>query len=132
MNPDPIRETDPETNPMNDPQCNNTGRARHAVLRRRLGGALAAGVVIATGLTVVSCGGSDAKSATILDTEKVERAIERSVSVQRGKTARVSCPAGVHQKKGLVFSCTATVKRANTRFVVTQQDGAGRVRYVAR
>ena len=24
----------------------------------------------------------------------------------------VSCPSGVHQKKGLVFSCTATVKRA--------------------
>jgi hypothetical protein len=38
----------------------------------------------------------------------------------------------VHQKKGLTFSCTATVKRVNTQFVVTQQNGAGRVRYAAR
>jgi hypothetical protein len=97
-----------------------------------MGRLLAAGALIAASLTVAACGKEDAKAVTILNTEKVERAIERSVTAQRGKTARVSCPSGVHQKKGLTFSCTATVKRVDTRFVVTQLDGAGRVRYAAR
>jgi hypothetical protein len=86
---------------------------------------------VAASLTVVACGKTETKTATILNTEKVERAIEHSVSVQRGKTATVSCPSGVLQKKGLVFSCTALVKKDSTQFVVTQQDGAGQVRYVA-
>ena len=98
----------------------------------RRGRAVAVGGLIAASLFVVACGKQETKTATILNTEKVERAIERSVLVQRGKTASVSCPSGVHQKKGLVFSCTALVKKASTQFVVTQQDGAGRVRYVAR
>jgi len=99
---------------------------------RRLGRAAAAGLLVAASLTVVACGKTETKTATILNTEKVERAIERSVAAQRGKTASVSCPSGVHQKKGLVFSCTALVKKVSTRFVVTQQDAAGQVRYVAR
>ena len=99
---------------------------------RNLGRSVAAGLLIAASFTAVACGKEDAKTATILNTEKVERAIEHSVSAQRGKNARVSCPSGVHQKKGLAFSCTATVKKVNTQFVVTQQDGAGRVRYAAR
>jgi hypothetical protein len=99
---------------------------------RRLGRAAAAGLLVAASLTVVACGSTETTTATILNTEKVERAIEHSVSVQRNKTATVSCPSGVLQKKGLVFSCTALVKKVSTRFVVTQQDGAGRVRYVAR
>jgi hypothetical protein len=32
----------------------------------------------------------------------------------------------------LLFSCTAVVGRNSTRFVVTQLDGSGRVRYEAR
>ena len=39
--------------------------------------------------------------------------------------------SGVHQKKGLTFACTAVVGRASTRFVVTQLDDTGRVRYEA-
>jgi hypothetical protein len=93
---------------------------------------MAAGLIVVASLTVVACGKAETTAATILNTEKVERAIEHSVAVQRSKTATVSCPSGVHQKKGLVFSCTALVKNASTQFVVTQQDGAGRVRYVAR
>jgi hypothetical protein len=83
-------------------------------------------------LAAAGCGRSDDGSPTILNTEKVERAIEQSVALQRGKTAHVSCPSGVHQKKGLVFRCAAVVKRDSTQFVVTQQDGAGRVHYEAR
>lgn len=91
----------------------------------------AAAAIIAASLAVSACGKSD-EAPTILDTEKVERAIEQSISQQRGKNARVSCPAGVHQKKGLEFACTAVVKRTSTRFVVTQRDGAGQVHYEAR
>ena len=87
-------------------------------------------VVVAT-LGLTACGMSN-EPPTILDTEKVERAIEQSISVQRGKDARVSCPSGVHQKKGLEFACTAVVKRVSTPFVVTQRDDAGQVHYEAR
>ncbi len=90
---------------------------------------VAAGAVAAS-LALGACGSAD--SATILNTEKVERAIEQSSLAQRGAHAQVSCPSGIHQKKGLAFSCTALVKRASTRFVVTQLDGAGHVRYAAR
>ena len=100
-------------------------------LTQRAGRGLAAALLLASSPAVVACGKTET-AVTILNTEKVERAIENSITAQRGKTARVSCPSGVHQKKGLVFSCTATVKRTSTQFVVTQQDGAGNVRYVAR
>jgi hypothetical protein len=97
---------------------------------RSLRCSLAAGVLVAASLAVSACG--SAGSPTILDTEKVERAIEQSSLAQRGKHARVSCPSGVHQKKGLVFSCTAVVAGGSTRFVVTEMDGSGNVHYEAR
>jgi len=98
--------------------------------RRRLGRSVVAGVLVGASLAVTACGTSD--SPTILNTEKVERAIERSSLDQRRKRAQVSCPSGVHQKKGLVFSCTAVVKGGSTRFEVSQVDGSGRVHYAAR
>ena len=91
---------------------------------------LLAGALVAASLALTACGSSE--SPTILNTEKVERAIERSSLAQRGTHAQVSCPSGVHQKKGLAFSCTAVVKRDSTRFVVTELDGSGHVRYEAR
>jgi hypothetical protein len=87
-------------------------------------------VLIAASLALIACGSSG--STTILNTEKIERAIERSSLAQRGKVAQVSCPSGVHQEKDLVFSCTAAVGPSNTRFVVTQLDGSGHVHYEAR
>jgi Domain of unknown function (DUF4333) len=90
---------------------------------------LAAAILMAS-LAVAACGSSS--SPTILNTEKVERAIERSALAQRGERAAVSCPSGVHQTKGLVFACTAVVGRATTRFVVTELNGSGDVHYVAR
>ena len=97
---------------------------------RRLGRTLMTGTLVAASLVATGCGKSE--DPTILNTEKVERAIERSSLDQRKANARVSCPSGVHQKKGLAFSCTAVVKRATTRFVVTQLDDAGHVRYEGR
>jgi hypothetical protein len=105
-----------------------TSPERPAVPSRLLAWSLLAGLV-ATSLAVAACGSSG--SPTILNTEKIERAIEQSSLAQRGTKPRVSCPSGVHQKKGLVFSCTAVVKRVNTRFVVTELDGSGHVRYEA-
>ncbi len=92
--------------------------------------ALTSLAVAAAGIAIAGCG-SDA-APTILDTEKVERAIERSSLAQRGKDAQVTCPSGVHQKKAVAFSCTAVVGRTSTRFAVTQLDAAGNVHYEAR
>ncbi len=97
---------------------------------RSLGRLLVAAALVAAGLAVSACGSSE--PPTILNTEKVERAIEQSSLTQRQTRAQVSCPSGVHQQKGLAFSCTAVVKRASTRFVVTQLDRAGHVHYQAR
>jgi hypothetical protein len=106
---------------------------RAATLR---GGMLPAvlAAILALGLAVSGCGasGTPSTSATILNTHKVERAIQRSAMIQRSKHATVSCPSGVHQKQGVTFSCTATVGRSSTQFVVTQLDGSGDVHYVAR
>ncbi len=88
------------------------------------------GAVVAASFAVASCGGSN-DAPTILNTEKVERAIERSSFAQRNKRVHVSCPSGVHQKKGLVFACTASSSKGSTRFTVTEVDGAGRVHYEA-
>lgn len=99
--------------------------------RRTVGRVTAAAAIAAVGIALAACGKSD-DPPTILNTEKVERAIEQSIAEQRGKNARVSCPSGVHQKKGLEFACTAVVKRTSTRFVVTQRDDAGQVHYEAR
>ena len=89
-----------------------------------------AGLLGAAGLAFGACGASE--SPTILDTEKVERAIERSSMDQRDLRVRVSCPSGVRQAKDRAFSCTASYAGRSARFDVAQLDDAGRVRYVAR
>jgi hypothetical protein len=95
-----------------------------------LGRSLAVGVLVAGSFSLSTCG--SASAAKILNTEKVERAIEHSSLAQRGQYAQVSCPAGVHQEKGLVFSCIAVVKNVSTSFVVTELDASGHVHYAAR
>jgi len=105
--------------------------ARRPATRRRTGGRLlAAGTLVAMGLAVTACGSSE--KTTILNTEKVERAIEKSSMNQRDKKVNVSCPSGVHQKKKLEFSCTAFGKGGSTKFVVTTLDDSGRVHYEAK
>lgn len=96
---------------------------------RRLRCSLVAAALVAASLAVTACGSSE--SPTILNTEKVEQAIEESSLAQRGTDAEVSCPSGVHQQKGLEFSCTAVAEGVSTRFVVTQQDDSGQVHYEA-
>jgi hypothetical protein len=88
-------------------------------------------------LGLAACGGDDeAKTRTvrptILNTEKVERDIEQSIREQRQLSSRVSCPAGVEQKKDAKFECTATLKKGTNVFTVTQTDDKGNVTYVGR
>jgi hypothetical protein len=103
----------------------------------RIRPAIVAGALAAASLAATACGSQSLTThrtarITILNTQKVDRAIERAALVQRGKRAHVSCPSGVHQQRGLTFSCTAVVGRTSTRFVVTELDGSGDVHYVAR
>ncbi len=82
----------------------------------------------AVGLT--ACGSLGSSDPTILNTEKVERTIERAALKERRIRVQVSCPSGVVQKKGIVFTCRAVVAGGgSTRFIVTELDDAGRVRY---
>lgn len=89
---------------------------------------LAAPLCAAVCCGLAACGGGSG-SSTILDTEKVERAIEQSIAQQRHIKATVSCPAGTHQKKGLTFTCTATFARGSAPFLVRQTDDNGDVTY---
>ncbi|MEA2450592.1 MAG: hypothetical protein QOG63_2524 [Thermoleophilaceae bacterium] len=89
-----------------------------------------AGLLLAATLATAGCGSP--ASPNILNTERVERAIESSSLAQRGQHVQVSCPAGVHQTKGLVFYCTAASGPRSTRFTVTQLDWAGQVHFEAR
>ncbi len=96
---------------------------------RRLAGTLL--VCALLGANIAACGSSES-SPTILNTEKVERAIEQSSLAQRGVHVQVICPAGVRQQRALVFSCTALAGRDRTPFVVTEVNGSGQVHYEAR
>jgi hypothetical protein len=98
--------------------------------RRRILLALLVVGCLAVALAISSLGSSS--SPTILNTEKVEQAIADSSMAQRGAVAHVTCPAGVRQKAGLAFSCTAVANGVSTRFDVTQLDGSGHVHYEAR
>lgn len=112
------------------------------VKRQWVSRSICIGSVLVTSIAAAACGSSKPStesgpsvskvSSRILDTEKVESAIERSALDQRGEHARVSCPAGIQQKEGLVFSCTAVVGPTSTQFIVSELDGSGHVHYVAR
>ncbi len=115
----------------NDQQSRG-GPLHAAPSRGWLGRSIFAAAVLGASLGVSACGAATAVSPTILNTEKVERAIEHSALTERRVRANVSCPSGVHQKQGLVFSCTAVVGRTTTQFVVTEINGTGNVDYVAR
>jgi hypothetical protein len=97
---------------------------------KRLAHLSAASVLVALTLALSACGSS--RSATILNTEKIEGAIAQSSLAQRGAHVQVSCPSRVREQKGLVFYCVAVLGHGSTRFVVTELDGSGHVRYAAR
>jgi hypothetical protein len=91
--------------------------------------ALPSALALAVGVAAFAgCGGSSDKK--ILDTERVERAIEQSVFQKRHLRAQVSCPSGTEQKKGVTFRCTATYRGGSNPFDVTVDSDGGAVHYV--
>lgn len=66
----------------------------------------------------------------ILNTERVERAVETSIRQQRHLASAVSCPVNIVQQAGVVFYCQATVGGRNFPVVVTEVDGKGHVTFV--
>jgi uncharacterized protein DUF4333 len=89
-------------------------------------------IAIATALAIGGCSLTTAAAPPkILNTERIERAIEQATLAQRDKRINVSCPSGVVQKKGVVFTCSAVYNGGGGQFVVTELDGAGAVHYVA-
>jgi Domain of unknown function (DUF4333) len=66
----------------------------------------------------------------ILNSGKVQRAIEASILAQRHLRSSVSCPAQVLQRAGVNFACTAIVGGKSYPFAVTETNSAGHVRYV--
>jgi hypothetical protein len=99
---------------------------RDAVTKKLLATLLAAACML-TGLP--GCGASE-PAKKVLNTEEVERAIERSIREQRKLDSSVTCPVNIEQKKGNDFSCYATVKGKRFEFKVTQTDDDGHVTYV--
>jgi uncharacterized protein DUF4333 len=102
-----------------------------AVVSRAGRGICTVAVTVATGLAIGGCSlGASASAPKVLNTVRIERAIEQATLTQRDKRVNVSCPSGVIQKKGVVFTCTAVYKGGGGQFVVTELDGAGSVHYV--
>jgi hypothetical protein len=89
--------------------------------------ATAAAICLLAGLA--GCGDS-APAKKVLNTEAVERAIEKSIKEQRKLDSSVTCPVNIEQKKGNDFSCFADVKGKRFEFKVTQTDDDGHVTYV--
>lgn len=69
---------------------------------------------------------------TTLDMRRIEQAITKSVRVQRGSRARVTCPGAVLQHKGVHFTCTARVKGKSYPFEVTETNDQGHVSFIGR
>jgi len=97
-------------------------------LHRRLKHVALAGAGLGA-LALAACGSSNSPPG--LDETKIERAIEHSSQAQRGLSASATCPEDIAYKKGMTFECTAVVGDVSTRFVVTQTDAAGHVRFEA-
>lgn len=81
---------------------------------------------LAAAFLVAGCGSDERK---ILDTERIERAIEDTVWEKRRLRADVSCPSGTEQKKGVRFTCNAVYRGGQNPFVVVQDDDRGAVHY---
>lgn len=75
---------------------------------------------------------SNATPLTVLDSVKIERAIEASVTRQRHLRSVATCPPEVLQQAGIVFRCSVTVAGSGQvyPFRVRETDGAGDVQYL--
>ena len=83
--------------------------------------------------TTTSTAAAAAHPTGILNVRRVELAISQSIRVDRHLRAKVHCPKGVLQEKGLTFTCAATTyshkHRVTTVFTVFQRNNVGGVYY---
>jgi hypothetical protein len=90
------------------------------------------------GVSYIGCGGAltacgmGSASSPVLNSIKLEHAIEQSIQSSRGVTSSVVCPTGVPRQTGIVFECLARLTHGVTPFDVTETDGQGNVSYVGR
>lgn len=66
----------------------------------------------------------------LLNTQRVASAISSSILSQRGLAANTTCPTTIYQQQGIVFTCTAIVKKKTYPVTVTEVDGSGHVTFV--
>ena len=69
----------------------------------------------------------------VLNSGKVEKAIETSILQQRRLHATATCPSQVLQQAGVAFQCAVRVGSSATpyTFAVVELDNSGHVRYAA-
>lgn len=91
---------------------------------------LLASALAACALSGLTACGDSSPPKKVLNTEEVERAIERSIKEQRKIDASVTCPVNIEQKKGNDFACFADVNGKRSEFRVKQTDSDGHVTYV--
>jgi hypothetical protein len=91
---------------------------------------LLASALAACALAALTACGDSAPAKKVLNTEEVERAIEKSIREQRKLDSSVTCPVNIEQKKGNDFSCYADVNGKRFEFKVTQTDDDGHVTYL--
>ena len=98
------------------------------------------GSLVCAGL-LSACGSKSSESTktTNLNTARVARSIEQSITSQRHLVAKVSCPSVVPQEAGRKFECVATTTSpkhpksvVKTPFEVTIQNSHGYVTYVGK
>jgi Domain of unknown function (DUF4333) len=110
---------------------------------RCVGGAASIAAALASVALISACGSSKSTATspakTNVDTARVARSIEQSITTQRHLRSTVVCPTAVPQEKGRTFKCFATtrtikkpVKVGRTTFVVTIQNKNGYVTYVGK
>jgi len=73
--------------------------------------------------------GNSSPPLVVLDIDRVQRAIERSMLQQRHLHATVRCPSEVLRRAGLTFTCEAAFGGKRHPFSVTQLDNHGGLRY---
>ncbi len=89
-------------------------------------------VLIALTVVVAGCGNSEesSKASSGNSMASVERQIEQGIMKQLNATLKVSCPAGISDKKGAKFQCVAQNKTTQLLAVnVTRADAKGNVRW---
>jgi len=91
---------------------------------------IASVLAVACLLAAIAGCGDSAPAKKVLNTEAVERSIEKSIKEQRKLDSSVTCPVNIEQKKGNDFTCFADVKGKRFEFKVTQTDDDGHVTYV--